>query len=147
MPLQALELIRALAAHCPSVAESAALWGPAGLPALSAHLRPGHDTALREAAAAALDAILRLHKTQAVKEVLAKGMRIRGLLDKYGARIDQSFLFLPASAWQRMWLWTMAVSSIHYPGYAWQCCFAEQDVGPSQALSFLQLSAICPWKS
>lgn len=83
--MQALELIRALAAHCPSVAESAALWGQSGLPALSAHLRPGNDTVLREGAAAALDAILRLHKTQAVKEVLAKGMKIRGLLDKYGA--------------------------------------------------------------
>ncbi|KAK9917870.1 hypothetical protein WJX75_009092 [Coccomyxa subellipsoidea] len=92
---RALELIRALAAHCPSVAESAALWGQAGLPALSAHLRPGHDTGLREAAAAALDAILRLHKTQAVKEVLAKGMRIRGLLDKYDAVRGENLRFFP----------------------------------------------------
>lgn len=81
---QALELVRALAAHCPSVAESAALWGQSGLAVLSAYLKQGNETALREAAAAALDAILRLHKIQAVKEVLAKGMRIRGLLDKYG---------------------------------------------------------------
>ncbi|BDA48480.1 hypothetical protein COCOBI_12-1590 [Coccomyxa sp. Obi] len=91
----ALELVRALAAHCPSVAESAALWGQTGLPALSAHLRPGHDTGLREAAAAALDAILRLHKTQAVKEVLAKGMRIRGLLDKYDAVRGENLRFFP----------------------------------------------------
>ena len=83
-PCKALELVRALAAHCPSVAESAALWGQPGLSVLSAYLRSGNETALREAAAAALDAILRLHKIQAVKEVLAKGMRIRGLLDKYG---------------------------------------------------------------
>ena len=76
--------MRALAAHCPSVAESAALWGQSGLAVLSAYLKQGNETALREAAAAALDAILRLHKIQAVKEVLAKGMRIRGLLDKYG---------------------------------------------------------------
>ena len=76
--------MRALAAHCPSVAESAALWGQSGLTVLSAYLKQGNETALREAAAAALDAILRLHKIQAVKEVLAKGMRIRGLLDKYG---------------------------------------------------------------
>lgn len=89
--------MRALAAHCPSVAESAALWGQTGLPALSAHLRPGHDTGLREAAAAALDAILRLHKTQAVKEVLAKGMRIRGLLDKYGAHHMLSHLLVAVS--------------------------------------------------
>ena len=81
---QALELVRALAAHCPSVAESAALWGLPGLLVLSTYLKQGNDVALREAAAAALDAILRLHKIQAVKEVLAKGMRIRGLLDKYG---------------------------------------------------------------
>ena len=94
---QALELVRALAAHCPSVAESAALWGQTGLPALSAHLRPGHSTGLREAAAAALDAILRLHKTQAVKEVLAKGMRIRGLLDKYGAHHLPSHLLVAVS--------------------------------------------------
>lgn len=68
------------------MAESAALWGQSGLAVLSAYLRPGggNETTLREAAAAALDAILRLHKIQAVKEVLAKGMRIRGLLDKYG---------------------------------------------------------------
>ncbi len=122
--------MRALAAHCPSVAEAAALWGASGLPALAAHLRPGQarptlllllqfrqlpcsacvermyaqsgvhadallpapvpaaqPQALREAAAAALDAILRLHKTAAVKEVLAKGMRIKGLLEQYGARV------------------------------------------------------------
>lgn len=66
------------------MAESAALWGQSGLAVLSAYLKQGNETALREAAAAALDAILRLHKIQAVKEVLAKGMRIRGLLDKYG---------------------------------------------------------------
>ena len=78
--------MRALAAHCPSVAEAAALWGASGLPALAAHLRPGQAQVLREAAAAALDAILRLHKTAAVKEVLAKGMRIKGLLEQYGAR-------------------------------------------------------------
>ena len=78
--------MRALAAHCPSVAEAAALWGGSGLPALAGRLRPGQPQALREAAAAALDAILRLHKTAAVKEVLAKGMRIRGLLEQYGAR-------------------------------------------------------------
>ena len=66
------------------MAESAALWGQSGLAVLSAYLKQDNETALREAAAAALDAILRLHKIQAVKEVLAKGMRIRGLLDKYG---------------------------------------------------------------
>ena len=87
--LQALELVRALAAHCPSVAESAALWGLPGLLVLSTYLKQGNDAALREAAAAALDAILRLHKIQAVKEVLAKGMRIRGLLDKYGETLCQ----------------------------------------------------------
>ena len=86
---QALELVRALAAHCPSVAESAALWGLPGLLVLSTYLKQGNDAALREAAAAALDAILRLHKIQAVKEVLAKGMRIRGLLDKYGETLCQ----------------------------------------------------------
>lgn len=83
---QALELVRALAAHCPSVAEAAALWGGAGLPAILAHLRRGHDAGLREAAAAALDAVLRLHKAPAVREVLAKGLRIRGLIEAYGAR-------------------------------------------------------------
>jgi len=85
-PMQALELVRALAAHCPSVAEAAALWGGAGLPAILAHLRRGHDAGLREAAAAALDAVLRLHKAPAVREVLAKGLRIRGLIEAYGAR-------------------------------------------------------------
>ncbi len=45
----------------------------------------GCTQALREGAAAALDAVLRLHKTAAVKEVLAKGVRIRGLLEQYGA--------------------------------------------------------------
>lgn len=78
-----------MAAHCPSVAESAALWGQPGLAVLSTYLRQGNDATLREAAAAALDAILRLHKIQAVKEVLAKGMRIRGLLDKYGETLRQ----------------------------------------------------------
>ena len=77
--------MRALAAHCPSVAEAAALWGGAGLPALLAHLRRGHDAGLREAAAAALDAVLRLHKAPAVREVLAKGLRIRGLIEAFGA--------------------------------------------------------------
>jgi len=88
--------VRALAAHCPSVAESAALWGQSGLAVLSAYLKQGNETALREAAAAALDAILRLHKIQAVKEVLAKGMRIRGLLDKYGKAFlhDRELAFL-----------------------------------------------------
>jgi hypothetical protein len=85
--VQALELVRALATHCPSVAEAAALWGAGGLPALLAHLRRGHDAGLREAAAAALDAVLRLHKAPAVREVLARGLRIRGLTEAYGARL------------------------------------------------------------
>jgi len=91
--------VRALAAHCPSVAESAALWGQSGLAVLSAYLKQGNETALREAAAAALDAILRLHKIQAVKEVLAKGMRIRGLLDKYGEAFEHDKELVLQETW------------------------------------------------
>jgi len=96
---QALELVRALATHCPSVAEAAALWGAGGLPALLAHLRRGHDAGLREAAAAALDAVLRLHKAPAVREVLARGLRIRGLTEAYGARLAYWALAQPQMHW------------------------------------------------